>query len=154
MTMHTHDDFGMATAGTISAVIAGASPDVALNGVSYRSGFAALEEVVLALDVLYGVDTGIRLDRLQWAADRLASIMGFPIPPLKPVVGSHQFLREGPAEVSKIIAGGADADFAALGSSVAPSLTGAQFHWVWASHQSNTIIEDVANSLEIELDSV
>ncbi|KFL25514.1 hypothetical protein JP74_18625 [Devosia sp. 17-2-E-8] len=106
MTMHTHDDFGMATAGTISAVIAGASPDVALNGVSYRSGFAALEEVVLALDVLYGVDTGIRLDRLQWAANRLASIMGFPIPPLKPVVGSHQFLREGPAEVSKIIAGG------------------------------------------------
>src|SRR5690606_33931827 len=45
LTMHTHDDFGMNTAGTIAAVLAGASPDVALNGVSYRSGFAALEEV-------------------------------------------------------------------------------------------------------------
>lgn len=151
MTMHHHDDFGMATAGTIAAVLAGASPDVALNGVSYRSGFAALEEVVLALDVLYGVDTGIRLDRIQWAADRLAEVMGFPIPPLKPVIGSHQFLREGPREIANIIAGRSDADFAAMGSSVAPSLTGASFHWVWASQRSDEIIRSVAGSLGLTL---
>lgn len=151
MTMHTHDDFGMATAGTIAAVLAGASPDVALNGVSYRSGFAALEEVVLALDVLYGVDTGIRLDRIQWAADRLAEIMGFPIPPLKPVIGSHQFLREGLGEITKIEAGTSDADFAALGSSVAPSLTGARFHWVWASHHSDKMVQSIAETLGITL---
>jgi hypothetical protein len=152
MTMHTHDDFGMATAGTIAAVIAGASPDVALNGVSYRSGFAALEEVVLALDVLYGVDTGIRLERIQWAAERLAAIMGLPIPPLKPVIGSHQYLREAPDEIAKIIAGTSDAEFSALGSSVAPSLTGAGFHWVWASQRSNAIIRSVADNLGIALD--
>jgi isopropylmalate/homocitrate/citramalate synthase len=151
MTMHTHDDFGMATAGTVAAVLAGASPDVALNGVSYRSGFAALEEVVLALDVLYGADTGIRLDRIQWAADELAEVMGFQIPPLKPVIGSHQFLREGAGEIAKIEAGKSDADFAALGSSVAPSLTGAKFHWVWASQHSDEIVRIVAASLGITL---
>jgi hypothetical protein len=151
MTMHHHDDFGMATAGTIAAVIAGASPDVALNGVSYRSGFAALEEVVLALDVLYGADTGIRLDRIQWAADKLAEVMQFPIPPLKPVIGSHQFLREGPHEIANIVGGKSDADFAAMGSSVAPSLTGAAFHWVWASQHSEEIIRTVADSLGLAL---
>lgn len=151
MTMHTHDDFGMATAGTVAAVLAGASPDVALNGVSYRSGFAALEEVVLALDVLYGADTGIRLDRIQWAADKLAEVMGLPIPPLKPVIGSHQFLREGAGEIARIEAGGSDADFAALGSSVAPSLTGASFHWVWASQHSDEIVRTVAGSLGVTL---
>jgi len=78
--------------------------------------------------------------------------MGFAVPPLKPVIGGHQFLREGPGEISKIIAGGADADFAALGSGVAPSLTGAHFHWVWASHQSDTIIKDLSHALKIDLD--
>lgn len=153
MTMHTHDDFGMATASTIAAVLAGASPDVALNGVSYRSGFAALEEVVLALDVLYGVDTGIRLDRIQWAAERLAAIMGFPIPPLKPVIGRHQYLREEPEDIVAIVSATGDADFAALGSSVAPSLTGAAFDWVWASHSSNEAVAAVARKIGVTLDA-
>lgn len=151
MTMHTHDDFGMATACTIAAVIAGASPDVALNGVSYRSGFAALEEVALALDVLYGVDTGIRLDRIQPAAERLAAIMGLPIPPLKPVIGSHQYLREAPEEIVKILGGQGDAEFASMGSSVAPSLTGSRFEWVWASYHSDTIIRAVAQAIGVRL---
>jgi isopropylmalate/homocitrate/citramalate synthase len=151
LTMHTHDDFGMATAGTIAAVIAGASPDVALNGVSYRSGFAALEEVVLALDVLYGADTGIRLDRLQSASDRLAEIMAFPVPPLKPVVGYHQFLRESPQDIAKIVAGKGPTDFAAMGSSVSPALTGSEYHWVWAAQGVPLIVQTVAGTLGVTL---
>ena len=60
VTMHVHDDFGLATAGAIAAATAGASPDVSVAGVSYRAGFAPLEEVVTSLEVLYGVDTSIR----------------------------------------------------------------------------------------------
>ncbi len=151
MTMHTHDDFGMATAGTIAAVLAGASPDVALNGVSYRSGFAALEEVVLALDVLYGADTGIRLEKLQWASDRLADIMKFPVPPLKPVVGAHQFLREAPHDIVRISADQGETEFAAMGSSVAPGLTGSKYHWVWAAGGNGQVARTVARELNIEL---
>lgn len=124
---------------------------MALNGVSYRSGFAALEEVVLALDVLYGVDTGIRLDCIQPAAERLAAIMGLPIPPLKPVIGSHQYLREAPEEIVKILGGQGDAEFASMGSSVAPSLTGSRFEWVWASYHSDTIIRAVAQAIGMRL---
>lgn len=153
MTMHTHDDFGMATAATIAAVTAGASPDVALNGVSYRSGFAALEEVVLALDVLYGVDTGIRLDRIQSVAERLAQIMGFPIPPLKPVIGSHQFLRESPGEIARIEAGEGDTGFATMGSSVSPALTGAAYSWVYAAQGNAEAVRSVAAGMGLTPDA-
>lgn len=146
MTMHTHDDFGMACATTVAAVTAGASPDVSLNGVSYRSGFAALEEVVLALDVLYGVDTGIRLEKLQWAADTLASLMDLPIPPLKPVVGSHQFLRDNASEIVRLNAE-TDPGFAAMGCSINPGLVGGRMRWVWGSLGNDTAIRAVASNL-------
>jgi isopropylmalate/homocitrate/citramalate synthase len=110
-----------------------------------------LEEVVLALDVLYGVDTGIRLDRLQDASDRLAKIMAFPVPPLKPVVGYHQFLRESPQDIAKIVAGKGDAEFATIGSSVSPSLTGATYHWVWAAQGGPAIVATVAEKLGVAL---
>lgn len=150
MTMHTHDDFGMAAATTVAAVTAGASPDVALNGVSYRSGFAALEEVVLALDVLYGLDTGMRLDKLQWAADSLARLMDLPIPPLKPVVGSHQFLRDSPADIVKAHAL-AHPTFADLGCSIDPGLVGGSLRWVWGEQSSDEAVRQVARSLNLTL---
>jgi len=150
MTMHHHDDFGMATAGTVAAVTAGASPDVALNGVSYRSGFAALEEVVLALDVLYGLDTGIRLDRLQWAADELARIMDLPIPPLKPVVGAHQFLRDGPSEIAHMLQT-EPGPLPPTGCSINPALIGARMQWVWGKQSSELIVREVAAWLGVAL---
>ncbi len=146
MTMHTHDDFGMAAATTVAAVTAGASPDVALNGVSYRSGFAALEEVVLALDVLYGLDTGIKLEKLQWAADRLASLMDLPIPPLKPVVGAHQFLRDNPNEIARLHGDARDL-FPAFGCSIDPALVGSTLRWVWGQQGTEHAVRAVALSL-------
>lgn len=150
ITMHHHDDFGMAAAGTVAAVTAGASPDVALNGVSYRSGFAALEEVVLALDVLYGLDTGIRLDRLQWAADELARIMDLPIPSLKPVVGAHQFLRDSPGEIMRMLQAGPNA-FPPSGCSINPALIGSQMRWVWGKQSTEGVIREVAATLGVKL---
>lgn len=149
MTMHTHDDFGMACATTVAAVTAGASPDVSLNGVSYRSGFAALEEVVLALDVLYGIDTGIELEKLQWAADKVAELMDLPIPPLKPVVGAHQFLKDNAAEIGRLHAD-TDPGFEAMGCSIEPGLVGAKMRWVWGSLGNDTAIRAVAKSLGLE----
>jgi len=149
VTMHAHDDFGMATASTIAAVTAGASPDVSLNGVSYRSGFAALEEVVLALDVLYGLDAGIRLDRLQWASDRLAKLMDFPVHPLKPVVGAHQFLRDSAGEIVALVA--REASFPPPGQSVAPALTGGRMQWVWGKLSNLRAVRAIADSLALPL---
>ncbi|MBI3967672.1 MAG: hypothetical protein HY329_18700, partial [Chloroflexi bacterium] len=53
ITVHVHDDFGLATASAVAATTAGALPEASVTGASYRSGFAALEEVALALEALY-----------------------------------------------------------------------------------------------------
>jgi OHCU decarboxylase len=130
LTMHTHDDFGLATACTIAAATAGASPDVAAGGVSYRCGFAAMEEVVLALETLYGVRTGIDLSALTRLARTVARESGLPIPPLKPVVGRYAYLRHMPRDVAALLRDGPGA-FPPPSSCVAPEVVGGRLEWVW-----------------------
>lgn len=108
VTMHIHDDFGLATAGAIAAATVDASPDMSVSGVSYRGGFAPLEEVVVSLEALYGVDTGVRLDHLQPLAALVAEEMGLPIPPLKPLIGRSAFLRHMPGDVLACLVRGTD----------------------------------------------
>jgi len=63
--VHCHDDFGLANANTLVAVEEGATyPHVCVNGYGERAGNAAFEEVVMALEELHGVDTGINTENL------------------------------------------------------------------------------------------
>lgn len=94
--LHSHNDFGLASACATAAGVVGISPDVSLLGVSYRSGLAALEEVCLALEWHHNIDTGIDLGGLTRAARDLADRFGLDINPLKPVVGRQQYLRQLP----------------------------------------------------------
>jgi len=65
LSVHCHDDFGLATANTLTALECGAcAPHVCVNGLGERAGNAALEEVVLCLEGLYGYRTGIRTEGL------------------------------------------------------------------------------------------
>jgi len=65
--VHCHNDFGLSTANVLAAYEAGATGlNVAVNGLGYRAGNAPLDEVAMALEVLYGVDTGLRLEMLPW----------------------------------------------------------------------------------------
>jgi D-citramalate synthase len=146
VTMHVHDDFGLATAGAIAAATAGASPDVSVAGVSYRAGFAPLEEVVTSLEVLYGVDTGIHADRLQPLADLVAREMGIPIPPLKPLVGQYAFLRHMPGDVLACLQRGVDA-FPPTSACVNPHLIGAQMTWVWDNLTTDAMARALATTL-------
>ncbi|MBT2212361.1 2-oxo-4-hydroxy-4-carboxy-5-ureidoimidazoline decarboxylase [Actinomadura sp. NEAU-AAG7] len=130
LTMHTHDDFGLAAACAIAAATAGASPDVAAGGVSYRCGFAAMEEVVLALETLYGVRTGIDLTALTRLAHTVARESGLPVPPLKPVVGRYAHLRHMPRDVAAALRDGPDA-FPPPSSCYAPEMVGGRLEWVW-----------------------
>jgi HMGL-like len=132
ITMHVHDDFGLGTAGAIAAATAGASPDVSVSGMSYRCGFAPLEEVALSLEVLYGVDTGIDLTQLTSLAEVVAEESGVPIPALKPVVGQYAFLKSMPGDVLAAIQGGPDS-FPPVSSCVSPKVVGGKLDWVWDS---------------------
>ena len=139
LTMHVHNDFGLGSATAIAAASAGANPDVSVNGLSYRAGFAALEEVAVSLELLYGVPTGLRLDRLQRLSDLVAERIGLPNHPLKAVTGPQAFIRELPLWVVQYLEGGPDG-FPPPASCFAPSVVGARMRARWGNHYSNFVI--------------
>jgi len=90
--VHCHNDFGMATANSLAAVEGGATAiDVAVNGLGGRAGNAALEEVALALEHLYGLETGLDTKGLRRLSELAAKITNTDVSPLKPVIGDFCF---------------------------------------------------------------
>lgn len=95
LSVHCHNDFGLATANTLTAVEVGAvAPHVCVNGLGERAGNASLEEVVLALERLYGYRTGIRTEKLYELSRRVEELSGVPLAPNKALVGYNAFSHE------------------------------------------------------------
>lgn len=93
--IHTHDDLGLATANSLGAVVGGASHvSTTVNGLGERAGNAPLEEVVVALGQLYGLQTGIAMDRLTDISALVEAASGRPIPMGKSIVGAGVFTHE------------------------------------------------------------
>jgi isopropylmalate/homocitrate/citramalate synthase len=94
--IHCHDDFGMATANTVEAVRAGADlVDVTVIRTGHRCGNASLEQVVAALESIYGVDTGVKLEQLRPLCQFVAEEYGLTIPANAPVVGDSMYTYGG-----------------------------------------------------------
>ena len=90
--MHAHNDYGLATVDMLAAVAGGASVvHTSINAIGERSGNAATEEVALDLEMLLGVDTGIKLDKLYPVCRLVSDLTKIPIPMNKPVTGDNQF---------------------------------------------------------------
>lgn len=93
--MHTHNDLGMATANALAGMQAGArSVNTTVNGLGERAGNAALEEVVMALTRIYGVQTGVDTKRLLELSRLVAKASNCPVPPWKAIVGENTFAHE------------------------------------------------------------
>jgi len=95
LSVHCHDDFGMAVANSLAGVEGGASQiHVTMNGLGERAGNAALEEVVLALHLIYKKKTRINT-RLIYETSKLVSrLTGVTIQPNKAIVGENAFAHE------------------------------------------------------------
>ncbi|MCI4334444.1 MAG: homoaconitate hydratase [Thermoplasmata archaeon] len=93
--VHCHNDFGLATANTLAALEAGVNcPHVCVNGLGERAGNAALEEVALCLEALYGVNTGIRTESLHKLSRLVEELSGIPVAANKALVGYNAFSHE------------------------------------------------------------
>lgn len=93
--IHTHNDFGMGVATELVAVTAGAEVVHSCgNGLGERTGNAAMEELMLGLDLLYGYETGYKLDKLPELGALLSRLANVPIARNKPILGSGNFTRE------------------------------------------------------------
>ncbi len=105
LSVHCHNDFGLATANTLTAVECGArAPQVCVNGLGERAGNASLEEVVLSLEALYGAKTGIRTDRLHELSRLVEETAGVPVAANKALVGYNAFSHEAGIHTHGILA--------------------------------------------------
>lgn len=102
---HGHNDLGMATANTLSAVSAGAeSVDVTVNGLGERAGNAPLAEVVMALRLCLGLDCHVDIGQLHQVSQLVSLAAGRPIPAHQPVVGADVFSHESGIHVAAVAA--------------------------------------------------
>jgi len=93
--MHTHNDFGMATANTLAGVKAGANyVGVTIMGLGERAGNAALEEVVMALKHLFNIDLNFKTEMFVEVAEYVSRASGRQMPAWKAIVGSNMFAHE------------------------------------------------------------
>ncbi len=92
---HCHNDLGMATANTISAIINGArQAEVTVNGIGERAGNTSLEEVVMTLKSRHkdlGIDTNINTRKIYRTSRLVSTLMNMPVQPNKAVVGRNAF---------------------------------------------------------------
>ena len=98
ISVHCHDDLGLAVANSLAAVEAGAGQvECTINGIGERAGNCSLEEVVMALKTRrdhYGVDTGVVTQRLVPTSRLVANITGIQVPRNKEIVGRNAFAHE------------------------------------------------------------
>ena len=102
--VHTHDDFGLAAANAMAGFEHGAAQaQVSVNGIGERAGNAAYEEVVMAAESLYGVDTGIDTKRITELSRQVEAASDIPVPANKPVVGRNAFSHESGIHAAGVI---------------------------------------------------
>jgi 2-isopropylmalate synthase len=93
--IHCHNDFGLAVANSLAAVEAGAREvQCTINGLGERAGNADLEEIVMSLVSIYGVETNIDTKYLYETSKLVERLTGIRVPPNFPIVGENAFSHE------------------------------------------------------------
>jgi 2-isopropylmalate synthase len=98
ISVHCHNDLGLAVANSLAAVGAGARQvECTINGLGERAGNAALEEIVMALKTRHDrmpYSTGLKTEVITKASRLVSTITGFPVQPNKAIVGANAFAHE------------------------------------------------------------
>jgi isopropylmalate/homocitrate/citramalate synthase len=135
LSVHCHNDFGLATANTLTAIECGAkAPHVCVNGLGERAGNASLEEVVVLLQSLYGVRTGIRTERLTELSRLVEELSGIPVAANKALVGYNAFSHEAGIHTHGILANTLTYE------PLQPEVVGAQRHMILGKHTGKAAV--------------
>ena len=98
MSVHCHDDLGLAVANSLSSIAAGARQiEGAINGIGERAGNTSIEEVVMAIKTrqdIFGVDLGVDTTQLYDTSRLVSRLTGYPVQYNKAVVGRNAFAHE------------------------------------------------------------
>jgi len=144
--MHTHNDLGLATANALAGVKAGAtSINTTVNGLGERAGNAALEEVVMALQLLYGLKVGIQTQRLLELSRFIAKAVNCPVPPWKAIVGENTFAHESGIHAHGVLANPSTYE------PFDPKEVGRERRFVVGKHSGRHLVTQVLQSHGIQL---
>ena len=95
---HCHNDLGMAVANSLAAIQNGVRQiECTINGIGERAGNTSMEEVVMALRTrkdLFGIESRVNTRQIYPASRLLCQVIGWPVPPNKPIVGDNAFAHE------------------------------------------------------------
>ena len=104
ISVHFHNDFGLAVANSIIGVEEGASQvHCTINGIGERAGNTCLEELVVGLKIAYGAHIGVDTTKLFNTSNFIGSITNIKLPPQKPIVGENVFTHESGIHVDGIL---------------------------------------------------
>jgi len=103
LSVHCHNDFGLATANTLAAVEEGVTYlHTCIAGFGERAGLAPFEEVATALELLYNIDTGVDLGRVYRLAQSAGKALALPVQFHKPIIGDGIFTHEVDQELEEM----------------------------------------------------
>lgn len=145
VSVHCHDDFGLATSNSVVSVEAGAEQvHVAINGLGERAGNASLEEVVMSLRSLYGLKPSIKTEGLANISRLLERLTGINVPPNKAIVGDNAFAHEAGIHVHGILESPGTYEV------LSPELVGHHRRLALGKHAGRKSVKNQLGDLEIE----
>ena len=104
LSIRCHNDFGLATANTLAAIEEGIThPQVCVAGYGERTGLAPLEEVVVSLEMLYGINTGVDAHRIYRVSQFVEKSFTWPLAFQKPIVGEDAFSHASDKQVQGML---------------------------------------------------
>ncbi len=147
ISVHCHDDFGLAVANSLSAVEAGAQQvHATINGLGERAGNTSLEEVVMALMINYGIKTNINTELLVGTSELVSRITGVKMPPNKAIVGDNAFAHEAGIHVHGVL------QKAETYEPLKPEMVGHTRRIIMGKHTGTRAIRSKLDDYGIELD--
>ncbi|SDA56343.1 2-isopropylmalate synthase [Methanobrevibacter millerae] len=146
VSVHFHNDFGLATANTLTAIECGANQaHVTVNGMGERTGNTSLEEIVVALYSAYGIKLNIDTSQLYSLSDFVGRLTGVKMPVNKPIVGDNAFAHESGIHVHGIL------NNSSTYEPISPELVGHSRKIVLGKHTGANALKSKLKDYHIEL---
>lgn len=147
ISVHFHNDFGLATANSLTAIECGANQaHVTINGLGERTGNCSLEEFVMALKVAYGIDLGLDTTRLYSLSNLVGRLTGVKMPVNKPIVGDNAFAHESGIHVHGIL------NNSSTYEPISPEMVGHSRRIVLGKHTGANALKSKLKEYHIDLD--
>jgi (R)-citramalate synthase len=147
--VHVHNDFGLAVATSLAAIAAGATHfHGTINGLGERAGNCSLEEMAVALKLLYGIESGLDLTKLQDVSQTVSRNTGMVVQANKAIVGANAFAHESGIHTHAILKDPTTYE------SIDPSTVGAVRRIVTGKHSGSAGLSKTLDEMGFKLSSV